>query len=361
MEQWDAAAIWGEAGPSTTKGLPIAADDPQRLVAGSTFLMVPDLLAYLATGCIATDVTNASSTGLVDPRTRTWAPAVFEALGLEPSCFLDPDEPGGVRGESAGGLPLIGVATHDTASAFAGAPLRDRRDALILSLGTWALIGAEVVGAVPDDRARVLNVTHELGIDGTVRLLRNVSGMWLFEECRRAWAQEDGSEPDVPTLLHAAAAAPPFAAILDVDAPELISPGQGPHTIEPHLVGRWDGSRGSIVRVILESVVARIAERAAQIDELLGVQRQVLHVVGGASRNGMVMQWLADATGKRVLAGPVEATALGNAAVQWRTLGVVSSLDEARLLISGMPEIRAFEPAADQGAWQAYRSRLDMR
>jgi rhamnulokinase len=338
----------------------IAADDPQRLIAGATFLMVPDLLAHLATGCLATDVTNASSTGLVDPRTRQWAPAVIEALGLERTCFLDTDEPGQVRGEtgSVGGLPLIGVATHDTASAFAGAPVRDREQALILSLGTWALIGAEVVGAVPDDRARAMNVTHELGVDGTVRLLRNVSGMWLLEECRRAWTRADGVEPDIPALLSAAAEAAAFAAILDVDAADLAAPGQDPSTVERHLVGQWDGSRGSVVRVILESVVARIAQRVRQIDELLGGERPILHVVGGASRMDMVMQWLADATGKQVLAGPVEATALGNAAVQWRTLGAVSSLDEARSLIAGLPEIRAFEPIGNHASWQEYGSRL---
>lgn len=338
----------------------IAAEDPQRLVAGTRFLMVPDLLGYLATGCLAADVTNASSTALVDPHTRQWAPEVLDALGLEASCFLATDEPGIIRGEArqVGGLPLIGVATHDTASAFVGAPVRDREQALILSLGTWALIGAEVVGAVPTDRARELNLTHELGVDGTVRLLRNVCGMWLLEECRRTWASMDGAEPGIPDLLAAAAAAKPFAAIVDVDHPDLATPGQGPDTIARHLVGTWEGGRGSVVRVILESMVARIAERARQVDDYLGSDRPVLHVVGGASRIAMVMQWLADATGKEVIAGPVEATALGNAAVQWRTLGAVESLAQARSLIAALPELRSFEPGGNQAAWQEFGSRI---
>jgi rhamnulokinase len=338
----------------------IAADTPQRLVPGSTFLMVPDVLTYLATGSLVTDITNASSTGLVDPRTRQWAPEVFAALGLEGSCFLEPDEPGQVRGETfeVGGLPLIGVATHDTASAFAGAPVRDRDQALILSLGTWALIGAEVIGAVPNEQARVMNLTHELGVDGTVRVLRNVCGMWLLEECRRAWARQDGAEPQVPALLQAAAAAPALATIFDVDAPELAAPGQTPESIERHLVGRWDGSRGSVVRTILESLVWRIAERAHQVEEHLGTSRPILHVVGGASRMDMVMQWLADATGKQVIAGPVEATALGNAAVQWRTLGAVDSLAQARTLIAGLPEIRSFAPVGNHQDWQEFGTRL---
>ncbi|MFM8897050.1 MAG: FGGY-family carbohydrate kinase, partial [Actinomycetales bacterium] len=155
-----------------------------------------------------------------------------------------------------------------------------------------------------------------------------------------------------------AAAADAFTAILDVDTPDLAAPGQHPQTLARHLVGSWDGSRGSIVRVILESMVARIAERCRQIDQYLGSERPVLHVVGGASRMGMVMQWLADATGKQVVAGPVEATALGNAAVQWRTLGAVDSIAEARSLIAMLPEIRTFEPVGNHALWQEYASRL---
>jgi len=338
----------------------IATDDPQRLVAGSTFLMVPDLLAWMLTGAMATDVTNASSTGMVDPRTRQWSRVVLDALGLEPSCFLATDEPGSIRGAFAGmdDLPLIGVATHDTASAFAGAPLVDRDSSLVCSLGTWALVGAEAVGAVPGEQAQARNITHELGVDGTVRLLRNVCGMWLLEECRRTWAQRDGNEPDVPSLLRAAADAPAFAAVFDVDAADLAAPGQGPHTIEPHLVGSWDGGRGSMVRAILESLVARIALRAHEITELLGGPRSTMHVVGGASRMDMVMQWLADATGMRVVAGPVEATALGNAMVQWRTLGAVDGLAQARAAVARLPEIRSFEPVGNHAAWQEFAGRL---
>lgn len=338
----------------------IAMDDPQRLTAGSTFLMVPDLLTWIFTGAMATDVTNASSTGMVDPRTRQWSDAVLDALGVDRACFLATDEPGTIRGAFDGlsDLPLIGVATHDTASAFAGAPIEDRDTALILSLGTWALIGAETVDAVPDARAEALNVTHELGVDGTVRLLRNVCGMWLLEECRRHWAAQDGFEPDVPLLLRAAADAPAFAAAFDVDAPGLAAPGQGPHTIERHLVGAWDGSRGAVVRAILESMVARIAVRAHEIAGLLGGRRATLHVVGGASRMDMVMQWLADATGMRVVAGPVEATALGNAAVQWRALGAVSGLAQARAAIATLPEIRVFEPVGNHASWQEFAGRL---
>lgn len=340
----------------------IAADDPQRLVEGSTFLLVPDLLTYWATGTLATDVTNASSTGMLDVRTRTWSPEILDVLDVAPSAFLAPDEPGAIRGASRdprhGGLPLIGVATHDTASAFVGAPVLDRSRSLILSLGTWALIGAEATGLEPTEDSRRLNVTHELGVDGTVRFLRNVCGMWLLEECRRSWAAGDGNEPSVPVLLAAAEEAPAFAAVFDVDAPALAAPGQSPDTIARHLVGSWAGTRGSIVRTILESLVVRLAERAEQIDSLLGGPRPVLHVVGGASRMGLLMQWLADATGKQVVAGPVEATALGNAVVQWRTMGAVDDLDDARRRIALMPEIATYEARGDREPWMRLRARL---
>ena len=340
----------------------VAADQPQRITDGSTFLMVPDLLSYWATGVPGCDITNASSTGMVDVRTRDWSPEVLSMLGVPASAFLRPDEPGSIRGPAfAAGLsalPLVGVATHDTASAFAGTPIQDRDDALILSLGTWALIGAEVVGAMPTDASRALNVTHELGVDGTVRLLRNVSGMWLLEECRRWWTEQDGVEPTVPDLLAAAERAPAFSAVFDVDTQDLGHPGQSPQTIARHLVGTWDESRGSVVRTILESLVVRLAQRASEIDSLMGGPRPVLHVVGGASRMTLLMQWLADATGKTVVAGPVEATALGNAVVQWRTMGAVADLSEARRLIAGMPEIRTYEPRSDARRWAELAERL---
>ncbi len=340
----------------------MAADEPSRIVDGSTVLLVPDYMAWRLTGELGTDVTNASTTGMVDVRTRRWSPAILDALSLSRSAFLPPTEPGAVRGavanERLNSIPLISVATHDTASAFVGAPILDRDRAIVISLGTWALVGAEVVGARPTPEARRLNVTHELGAAGTVRVLKNVCGMWLIEECRRAWAAEDGGAPETLTLLSAAEAAPSFAAIFDVDAPDLAEPGQSARTIGRHLVGSWDGSRAAVVRTILESMVARIALRTRQIEGLLGTQRSTVHVVGGASRMTVLMQWLANATGKVVVAGPAEATAVGNAVVQWLALGEFDGLDDARALVSTMPEIRTYLPDGSQDAWAQFGARL---
>lgn len=345
----------------------VAADAPQRITEGRLMLMVPDLLTLRATGALGTDITNASTTAMVDVRTRQWSPRILDALGVPASAFLAPDEPGAVRGQAvdprSAGLPLIAVATHDTASAFVGAPIVDRQQALVLSLGTWALIGAELAAsdgqaAEPTDRARELNVTHELGVDATVRLLRNVSGMWLLEECRRAWSNADGQPVPIEELLSAAEQAPGYQAIFDVDAPQLAAPGQDQRSIERHLVGSWDGSRGGVVRTILESLVTRLAQRADELDQLLGAPRPILHVVGGASRMAPVMQWLADATGKTVIAGPAEATALGNALVQLRTLGAVPDIAAGRHLIAQLPEVRRFTPAADRQRWLQQAARL---
>lgn len=345
----------------------LAAESPERIVDGTVVLLIPDLISYWATGVLASDVTDASTSAMVDVATRQWSRRIIDALGLPRSAFLPLQEPGILRGPSVDprlrGMPLIGVGTHDTASAFAGTPLVDRDRALILSLGTWALIGAEVVGRLPDDRARAMNITHELGVDGSVRFLRNVTGMWLLEECRRAWGRIDATEPDVPGLMDAAARQPAFGPVFDVDAVELEHPGQDPGTIARHLVGAtdtdaWAADRGAVVRSILESLVIRLAQRAREIEEVLGGDRPILHVVGGATRIPMLMQWLADATGKTVVAGPIEATALGSALIQWRSLGVIDDLAQGRSLIGGMPEIRTFEPIGDMAAWHAAAARL---
>jgi rhamnulokinase len=325
-------------------------------------LMVPDLLTYWTTGVMATDITNASTTAMVDLRDRAWSERVRSALDLPAPAFLAPSEPGEIRGEAMdrrlSGLPLIGVATHDTASAFAGTPMRDRAQALVVSLGTWALVGAEVIGAFPSARARELNITHEIGVDGTVRLLRNACGMWLLEECRRDWTRVDGREPSVPDLLDAALQSRAFAAVVDVDTPALASPGQTERTIASRVVGSLDGSRGALVRMLLESLVVRIVECVAQVEEIAGGPRPVIHVVGGASRLAPVMQWLADASGRTVVAGPVEATALGNAVVQWRVHGTVADLAQARERIALMPELREYHPLGSRQPWEDLASRL---
>lgn len=338
----------------------IAAENPTRVDAAHRLLLVPDYVTYRLTGVIGAEVTNASSTSLVDPRTRTWSDALTSALDLPASFLPEIHEPGRDLGESRGpgALRVISVATHDTASAFAGTPLRDRDEALVVSLGTWALVGYETTDANPNAATEAINLTHELGVDRTVRCLRNVPGMWLFEECRRTWEQQDGAVVDAGKLLAAAAESRPFAAIVDIDQPSLAAPGQSPERVMTYLAGRIPVSRGQVVRALMDSLVARLASHVRLIEQVSGRQRPTIHIVGGASRIDFLMQAVADATDKPVVAGPVEAASLGNAAVQWCAGGVFSGIAEVRGAIARMPEIRRFEPEGDREVWREFAGRL---
>ncbi len=340
----------------------LAGENPSRVAADNRMLLVPDFLMYHLTGVIGAEVTNASTTGLMDPRTRKWAPEILKPLNIPTTFLPDLHEPGQLMGRSrAEGteqLSAISVATHDTASAFAGTPISNRDDAFVISLGTWALVGYEAISAHPGRNTEAINLTHELGVEGTVRCLRNVTGMWLFEECRRSWESLDGTPPDSGLLLRASSGAPAFQAILDIDEPTLASPGQSAETIIERLVGPSPHDRPGLVRILLESLIARLAAQIVSIERISGRTRSVIHVVGGASRLHFLMQWLSDATGKEVIAGPVEATSLGNAAVQWCVLGEFSSISEARSSIARMAEIRCFTPETDQDCWREYAGRL---
>ena len=341
----------------------LLAEDPNRVTDNHRMLMVPDFIMYHLTGVMSTEVTNASTTSLMDPRTRAWAPDLLTQLGIPKTFLAEAQEPGRMLGKSrvfgSTDLDVICVATHDTASAFAGTPIADRDQALVVSLGTWALVGYETTRADPRPESAEINLTHELGVEGTVRCLRNVTGMWLFEECRRFWESEDGAPPDPERLLNGALAAPAFQAIIDVDHSSLASPGQSPATITDHLSGEIPQNRTALVRVLLESLVARLAQQIALIERMSGHPRPIVHVVGGASQLAFLMQWLADATGKQVIAGPVEATSLGNAAVQWCVLGEFGSVTEARGAIAGMADIRTFDPTGDRDSWREFASRLE--
>jgi rhamnulokinase len=340
----------------------LAGEDPSRVLAGNRMLLVPDFFIYHLTGVIGAEVTNASTTGLMDPRTRKWAHEILEPLNIPATFLPDLHEPGQLigrsRAEGTEQLSAISVATHDTASAFAGTPIVNRDDAIVISLGTWALVGYEATTAHPGRKTETINLTHELGVEGTVRCLRNVTGMWLFEECRRSWEASDGTPPDPGSLLVAALGAPAFQAILDVDEPTLASPGQSAETILRRIVGPMPHDRRGIVRILLESLIARLAAQIVDIERISGRTRSIIHVVGGASRIHFLMQWLSDATGKEVIAGPVEATSLGNAAVQWCVLGEFSNIDEARSSIARMAEIRSFTPETDRDYWREYAGRL---
>ncbi|GAA1688551.1 rhamnulokinase family protein [Nonomuraea maheshkhaliensis] len=334
-----------------------------RLDGAATMLLVPDLIGYWLTGEAGAEVTNASTTGLLDVRTRSWATSLIEELGLPAGIFPPLRQPGealgGLRRDVAAEIgwsaPVRAVGSHDTASAVAAVPAAGPAFAYI-SCGTWSLAGVELPGPVLTPESRAANFTNEAGIDGTVRYLRNVMGLWLLQECLRAWPGSDLGE-----LLAAAAGEKPFAAVVNPDEPVFLPPGDMPARIadECRRTGQLPpSSPAAYVRCVLESLALghRLAVRQAM--ELSGREAEVIHLVGGGSRNEVLCQFTADACGLPVVAGPAEATALGNVLVQARAAGLVAGLEEMRSLVAYSQPLRRYEPSGAAGAWDEAAARV---
>ncbi|WP_037914995.1 rhamnulokinase [Actinacidiphila yeochonensis] len=346
-----------------------AARGSAALGAARALLLVPDLLAYWLTGTLGAETTNASTTGLLDARTGTWATGLAERFGVDPALLPPLREPGSPAGTllphvaAATGLPastpVTTVASHDTASAVAAVPATGPGFAYI-SCGTWSLAGLELDAPVLTEASRAANFTNERGIDGTVRYLRNIMGMWLLEECRRVWAGR-GLPAELPRLLDEAARARPFAAVFDPDTPGLLAPDDMPAAIAAACARtgqRPPDGQAALVRAVLESLALAHRRVLRQAAELAGRDITRVHLVGGGSRNDLLCQLTADATGLPVAAGPAEATALGNILVQARAHGLVGDLAGMRRLVADTQPLRHFTPQGDPRAWDAAESRL---
>lgn len=340
--------------------------------AARTLLLMPDLLVYWLTGSVGAEVTNASTTGLLDARSGRWSEELMERLGLDRSLFPALREPGeragtllphvaGLTGLSAS-TPVTTVASHDTASAVAAVPATEPGFAYV-SCGTWSLAGLELDAPVLTEASLAANFTNERGVDGTVRYLRNIMGMWLLEECRRAWDRE-GTPTSLAGLLADAARARPFAAVIDPDDPGFLAPGDMPARIDAALARTGQAAPdgpGGYVRCVLESLALAHRRTLREAAELAGCELTRIHLVGGGSRNELLCQWTADATGLPVTAGPAEATALGNVLVQARAHGLIGGLWEMRQLVARTQELRHYSPRGDVRAWDRAAERLDVR
>ncbi|HVK44494.1 MAG TPA: rhamnulokinase family protein [Micropruina sp.] len=315
---------------------------PERL------LLVPDLLAYWLTGRQVAEYTNASTTGLVDARSRQWDDALIAELALPRGIFPELVQPGTAVGslraevvEEVGiDLQVLAAPTHDTASAVAGVPMDPARAAYI-SCGTWGLVGVELPAPVLTDAARAANFTNEGGVDGTIRFLHNVMGLWVLTETLRVWRSRGGSA-DLGTLLAAAAEVPAPPHLVDLNDERFLPPGDMAVRIGEWLAERGlpqPGSDVAIVRLIVESLAEQFADAVRMSAELSGVPVEQIHMVGGGCQNRLLCQLTADRSGLPVVAGPVEATALGNVLIQARTHGRVGSLEDIRQVIA-----RSFEP-----------------
>lgn len=321
-----------------------------------TMLLIPDLLGYWLSGVRVAEVTNASTTALLEVHRRTWDMELIASLAISPALFAPLGAPGDVigplrddvrreTGASAEALLTL-VGSHDTASAVVGVPAGDASFAYI-ACGTWSLVGVELDHAVLTEESRQANFTNEGGVDDRIRYLRNVMGLWLLQESLRTWELE-GSAEHLPALLIAAGELPSGGPIIDPDDPSFLPPGDMPARIAAACL-RLDQpvpvTRAGLVRCILDSLAAAYSGAVRDAARLSGRFVEVVHLVGGGARNTLLCQLTADACEVPVLAGPVEATALGNVLIQARARGLLAGdLETLRALVRATQDIRRFEP-----------------
>ena len=324
------------------------------LAAAEHVLFMPDALSYLLTGEKVCEYTILSTSQFMDPRTREIDGALLREAGVDPALFPRVVMPGqriGVlcdavaRQTGLGAVPVVAVAGHDTASAVAAVPARNGRFAY-LSSGTWSLMGIEVPEPIITEESYAMNFTNEGGVDGTVRFLKNITGMWLLEQCRAVWSRQgrEYSYEEIVRMTEGAALSP---GVIDPDAAEFAAP-----TDMPQAIRTWCAAHGvpspaddaALMRLIFDSLAAKYAEVLGKLRRLAPFEIECLHVIGGGAQNDLLNRMTADAVGIPVVAGPAEATALGNIMVQARAAGVVSSLAEMRRYIGRSIETKTYQP-----------------
>jgi rhamnulokinase len=333
-------------------------------------LMTPDLFNYWFTGKKVSERTIASTSQCLDPNTGNWAKSLVARMGIPSHIFPEIIEPGTVLGEllpvvaeetGAKGVSVIAPGCHDTACAVAAVPAEGNNYAY-LSSGTWSLMGAQVTSPIITAKSREYNFTNEGGVCNTIRFLKNLIGLWPIQECRRIWAAE-GELLSYDELTHLAETAPPFSAVIDVDAGEFLSPGDMPSRIREfckQIGHKPPETKGEVARTVLESLALKYRWTLERLEELLGYRLEPLHIVGGGSRNQLLNQFTADAIGRPVVTGPVEATGVGNVLMQMLALGYITSLAEGRDLVRRSFEMRTYMPR-ETTAWdEAYGRYLNL-
>lgn len=318
-------------------------------------MFIADLVAYHLCGKVFAEYTLASTSQMMDMRTGRWSQAILKALNLPERLLPGVVQPGTVLGPlteevakelGCKPMPVIATASHDTACAVAGVPAQKGTDWAYLSSGTWSLMGIETPNAVINDTTYEFMFTNEGGVGNTIRLLKNIMGLWLVQECRRQW-QREGDTLDYAQLTELAKKARPFAATIDPDYGDFLAPGDMPEKINRYLESTGQqriDDKGQMVRVILESLARRYRQTVKQLEELKGGPIDVLHMVGGGIQNELLNQLTADATGCTVITGPVEATAGGNILVQAMASGQIPSLQAAREVMANSVELKTYKP-----------------
>jgi rhamnulokinase len=325
-------------------------------------LFMPDLLNFLFSGEKVSEFSITSTSQLYNPLTKDWDQSVFEALGLPleimPKIIKTGTElgnllPAVLQETGLAPVKIIATACHDTGAAVAAVPASGS-DWAYLSSGTWSLMGLEIREPIINAKSLAYNFTNEGGVDGSIRFLKNIAGLWLVQECRRIW-QREGKDFDFGQLTQMAANARGFIGIIDPDDPSFLLPENMPATIIQYLKQTRQPipqTEGEIIRVVLESLALKYRYTLEQINELRGAPVLKLHIVGGGTKNELLNQFTANACGIPVIAGPTEATAIGNVIVQAVTRGILPSIEDARAVIRNSFELKAYQPRnAEQ--WEA--------
>ena len=339
---------------------------PNLLSTATHLLTIPDLFNYWLTGKVVCEFTNATTTQLVDPVRRAWATDLIQRLGLRPELPAPIIEPGTILGpllpgsgpESLAGTPVIAPACHDTGSAVAAITARD--GTAFLSSGTWSLIGTEIDRPVLTPESLKANFTNEGGVNGTTRLLKNVMGLWMLQGCRNCWSAR-GQTADYRELIELSKNETPFSHLIDPDDESFLRSSD--------MLGEIDAfckkthqpapkTPGAYVRCVLESLALKYRLVLHSLEQVSGQRIQQIRIIGGGSKNHVLNQFTADATGRRVLAGPAEATALGNIAIQILSTGEASSLEEVRTIVDRSFPTEVFEPA-DTDKWEQQTERFE--
>jgi rhamnulokinase len=348
--------------------LAMVRENPAALELADTLLFTPDLFNYWLTGRKTNEYSIASTSQAYNMQENRWATGLLEKLGIPTHIFLDVVQPGSNLGpllphiaeeaQLAASIPVIAPACHDTGCAVAAVPVAvaDKDSFAYLSSGTWSLMGVELPGPVINEKSLAYNVTNEGGVQNTIRLLKNLGGLWMVQECRRVWAQQ-GEEYSFSQLTRMAAEAPSFVALVDPDDPMFLAPGDMEARVGDYCrrTGQTlPAGKGGIIRLFLEGLALKYRWVLERLEDLTGRRIEVIYIVGGGTQNKLLNQFTADATGRRVVTGPIEATSIGNILMQMLAIGQISSLNEGRDVVRRSFPVETYRPQDAEQWAEAY-------
>ena len=334
--------------------LAVNENDPELMAKTDKFLFMPDLFNYMLTGNMAAEYTVASTSEMINAEARDWDFEIIEKAGLRKDIFLPIKKTGEIVGTlkpefGLGDVPVIAVGSHDTASAVAAVPFENYETESYISSGTWSLMGLELDHPVLTEVSEKFDVTNEGGVGGKIRYLKNIMGLWLVQQCKGQWEKE-GEELSYDDITQLALNAAPHIAFIDPDNEMFTAPGDMPSRIKEFCKKTGQtvpNTKGEIIRVALESLAFKYKNTLEALEEITGRKIDTIHVIGGGSQNELLCRFAASASGRRVTAGPVEATAIGNMMVQLMALGEIKSLEQIREAVKVSTPIKTFMPEED--------------